>query len=238
MIQIFGFFFSFLICFQISADQKIFVVGVGADKPPYLTDQGQQGLEVEIISAVLKRMNFTPKFSHFPQGRLGSMVDEGVIDGAITLHSKLNLKSCLSDPYITYQNVVVTPERIKIKSLKDLAGLRVGSFQIAKKVLGTEYAAVTEQMKSYDESVDQSRVISLVLSGRLDAYVGDERIFRTVLNMKGESAALVKYKFHKVFKPVQYMFGMKDPSLCHRFNDALKALKSDKSYEKILKKYN
>lgn len=81
-----------------------------------------------------------------------------------------------------------------------LSGLRVGSFQIAKKVLGSEYAAVTERMKSYDESVDQSRVISLVLNGRLDGYVGDERIFKSVLKMKGETESLKKYRFHEVFE--------------------------------------
>ncbi len=43
---------------------------VGVEKPPYIKVSTQTGYELELLSAVVKRMGFDCQFIHVPNGRL------------------------------------------------------------------------------------------------------------------------------------------------------------------------
>ena len=53
---------------------------VGVEKPPYIKMATQTGYELELLSAVVKRMGFDSQFIHVPNGRLLSLFTDGQAD--------------------------------------------------------------------------------------------------------------------------------------------------------------
>ncbi|MBU0913748.1 MAG: transporter substrate-binding domain-containing protein, partial [Gammaproteobacteria bacterium] len=79
---------------------------VGVEKPPYIKVASQTGYELELLSAVVKRMGFNSQFIHVPNGRLFTLFNDGQAD-LVSLQRSAPTGFYATQPYISYQNILI-----------------------------------------------------------------------------------------------------------------------------------
>ncbi len=120
--------------------------------------------------------------------------------------------------------------------------MKVAAFQNATKFIGGSFSTTFKGSASYVEIADQQSQISLLFSGRVDALVMDVNIFKHLLAIqrrKNSRPEIFNKKFviHFLFAPRAYIAGFKDKQLCQEFDQGIKAIMTDGSYEKIIDSY-
>ena len=210
---------------------------VGQDKPPYIRVNTVSGYELELLREVVRRMGHEAVFVFVPNSRIRNMLESGNGDIA-TLQPTTAEEPGLffSEPYIRYQNVVVTRSdaELTIQHPADLAGKAVIAFQGASKVLGADYRDATIQNKAYQETVDQRAQVEMLLQGRVAAIVLDRNIF-TYHQQSFAMPATVAV--HELFQSTLYRAAFRDPALQRSFDRALLSVLLDNWYQQLQLSY-
>ena len=217
----------------------------GLSKPPFVIAETDKGMQLEIIEAAFAKSDKIVRFTYLPLNRHLDVLHSREFDGIITLAAQEKAWGiCLSKPYIIYQNVVVTLEdsALSINNFDDLVNLKVAAFKDAARFLGESYRETFKNSSSYIELADQKSQIGLLFSGRVDALVMDVNIFKHLLakQRKSNSSRAIynkKYQVHFLFKPRVYTAGFKSKQLCQQFDQGIKAIMDDGSYQKIIDSY-
>lgn len=218
-----------------------FYVVVGLAKPPYVIQETNSGFEIELIRSILEQMNQKADFVYVPFGRSIRMLNSDRIDAIMTVNVNLIAEdNRLSDPYIIYQNVVITrkTDELKIQDIEDLTGLKVAAFQSANKILGKGFAKAIDTTKQYIEIADQRRQTKLLFDKQVDALVMDINIFNTLSPMVGGAEDLSDVNIHPVFDKSPYRMAFKNSELIAEFNQQLTKFKHTENYQKLLHKYD
>lgn len=218
-----------------------FYVVVGLAKPPYVIQETNSGFEIELIRAILRNMNRKAEFVYVPFGRSSRMLNSDRIDAIMTVNTNLiPEKNRLSDPYIIYQNVVVTKkaDELNIHTVEDLAGLSIAAFQSANKILGKSFAKTIDASEQYIEIADQRRQTKLLFENKVQALVMDINIFNTLSPIVGGAEDLSDVNIHTAFKKNPYRMAFKNNKHIEEFNKQLNAYKNSKAYQDLLVKYD
>lgn len=217
----------------------------GLSKPPFVIAEEDKGMQIEIIEAAFANSDRVVHFTYLPLSRHLDVFQSREFDGVITLAEQAKVKGIyLSTPYIIYQNVVVTlaDSALDINNFDDLVNLKVAAFQGAVRFLGEKYSDTFKNSTSYTELADQKSQIGLLFSGRVDAVVMDVNIFKHLLaNKRHEDSHRKiynkKYLMHFLFKPKVYTAGFKSKQLSQQFDQGVKAIIANGSYQKIIDSY-
>lgn len=213
---------------------------VGLSKPPYVIEDQQSGYEIELVTEILNQMDYQPEFLYVPMGRSKRLLDNGVGDALMTVNNNIIInQDLISKPYIVYQNVAITKKDsdIVVDELADLKHYRVVAFQMANKLLGSEYAHSVLQNANYMEIPDQFRQVKLLLEGKMDVAVMDVNIFKYFLGLVGGRELENKVTVHNVFPRNPYSMAFKDAQLVGQFNQAIARVMASDKYQELLKKY-
>ena len=233
---------AFLLPTRAAVSSDAIELTAGLSKPPFVIAENAEnsGIQIDLIEAIFAEENKSVQFSHMSLARSFSNVEKWHSDGTITLPSGYkNEKVFVSEPYVRYQNVIVTLEEddITIDNLADLRGKKVIAFQTARNFLGTDYVNAIEQASEYREMADQMRQIKMLFAKRTEALVLDISIFKYFLhNNKGKEYSKA-YKVHWLFAPRVYSAGFKKKEDCEAFNRGLAKIKANGIYQQILDKY-
>ncbi len=212
--------------------------------PPYVYTDSQgrfTGLEHDIVVQALRRAGHEPLVSVYPYSRLFVTYRAGEIDAAGPASPAFGLAGTLSQPYLSYQNVVMTlaENPLTLSTVQDLRGLKVVAFQNARTVLGANYASAVDHASLYDELADQRLQVNLLMTGRVDAVVAERRILRYFIDHPLAGLNSTKpVREHKVFEPTPYHVVFRDPRWAADFDRGLLALMADGSYSRLLEKQN
>lgn len=224
----------------VNAEDKPINAAVGWAKPPYVFNDIKKGFEIELVTEIFRSQNMQVTFKFVPHGRIGWLLQFDDVDIGLTINKKVNIgDASLSEEYITYTNVVVTKPDIdhSISNAADLRYLSVIAFQNAHKVLGQEYLAMTAINKQYHENADQVKQVRQFLKGKVDAIVLDINIFKHISKtLTGEDQSK-HVKIFPIFSPSHYRVGCKTKALCEEFNQGLKSLVANGTYQLLLDKY-
>lgn len=216
-------------------------MGVGYSKPPYIINEYNNGIEIDIIREALKFKGHTFRLIVVPQKRIPLHYSKNLVDGIVT-YKKGSIEGVFtSSMSVTYENYAMTLEKnnLKIKSIKDLKNMSVSSFHGAKTFLGKEFRKSVDNSKRYNEVPMQGRLIKLLVFERAQVVVSDKRIFNYFLNTyEKEIGKNLKIKYHPIFPPSPYYVGFRNKRIRDDFNLGLKYLKSSGKYKKIFKKYS
>lgn len=209
------------------------------------TSDGQlSGYEYEILAAILKAtgMELDPYLGS--NARLALAAGQGAVDGFAPVVGTPPTGLTLTDSYITYRNVAITlvSRNITLEKPADLRGLRVLAFQRATKVLGPDFSSAVAEAADYREEPVQSLQAKGLLYGRYDVLVGDARVLRhhisEVLAAGGTPMHPLPIVEHELFAPNHYCAGFRDPTLALRFNEGLRQIKADGTYDAIMHRYD
>ena len=231
----------FVTIFSSASFASRFDVVVGLAKPPYVIQDTNSGFEIELVSAVLKRMNKSPNFVFVPFGRTVRMLHSDRVDSIMTVNTNLiNDLSVLSDTYIVYQNVVVTrkSDNFQLKNLNELSNLSIAAFQNANKILGVDYGEQVKRSPSYVEIANQKNQTKLLFEKKVQALVMDINIFRALSPTVGGTSDFSDVDIHYIFPKSPYKMAFKNKENIPEFNHALSEFKSTDQYQQLIEKYN
>ncbi len=113
-------------------------------------------------------------------------------------------KTFYSKAILSFNNVVISlvSNNFQIASLSDLQNLSITAFQNATNFLGEKFKELALDNLYYKEITNQQQQLTLLLKGRTDVIIMEERIFLYHLkNLKLSNAVKQQFKIHAIFKP-------------------------------------
>ena len=215
-------------------------VALGLNKPPYVMDNGQSGLEVDIVRHAFAAAALPIQLVQLPPARGLMLQRAGQLDVLLTIAESIGGTGHFSLPYVTYQNVAMSlsGRRLPVKQIEDLSAHSVAAFQNAAIVLGPRFSKVASKHPDYKEYPSQVTQNNLLYSGRVDVIVGDYRILKHLLTeLDPHLDASQPVTIHPIFPPSPYKAVFKDAAIRDQFNQGLKIIQANGTYDALLKKY-
>jgi len=210
---------------------------VGMNKPPYIQIETSDGFELELLREVVQRMGYRAEFTHVPNKRIQTLLQQGIGDIA-TLQSMSAAESELfySCPYIRYQNVVISleAEALSIMQFSDLREVSLLAFQNASQLLGDDYRQAVENSFKYRETVEQSSQVESLHKKRVQALVMDVNIF---YYHHDKMSPPQQVKIHPLFPASYYRAAFRKAEDAKAFDAAFKALQQDEKYYLLQERY-
>ena len=218
-------------------------VGVNFAIPPYVIKHQGRGIELDLLTQAFAGSGYEPRFIYLPLERTFRMLEEGKLDAIINVKPGMLKHAYLSQPVITFHNRVFTLDDRVIHSIADLKGLRVSAFQRARQILGEDFASMAAQNPRYEEVARQQSQVQMLLLGRTDAVILEQRVFYYYLAQQRESEsdsgrhAPVRVRQHALFAPTHYHFAFRRATQQQWFDRQLARMREDGRYERILANY-
>lgn len=218
---------------------------------PYMYEDASgklTGLDIELVSAIMSRMNCSLTFKKLPFKRHMAEIASGETDLASSVQPNPERAAygIFSKPYIavTMSLIVRTGESDKY-ALNALADLGKGTFKLGI-TRGYFYGDTFQQLmesgafKSHvDEVVSDEQNLKKLLAGRLDGILADPVVIASLAKSQN---AVGKWEIHPL--PIQSsMFVIMGSQrtvtapFMDALNNALEAMKQDGSYQAILDRY-
>jgi polar amino acid transport system substrate-binding protein len=215
-----------------------FVTGLA--KPPFILENQQQGLQLDLIREAFASENIKVNFNSMPLGRNITGFRRMNADGIITLPPSYEHPSLfMSKPYISYENVAIslTENYFNIEKIADLSDKSIIAFQNAKKFLGDEYEAAITYSMDYREAPDQMKQIELLFLRRTEVIILDINIFKYFVKTHREALFNKPFTLHYIFNERPYSVGFKSEALKDTFDKAIQTMKENGSYQLVLDNY-
>lgn len=222
------------------ATADILTIGIGLDKPPYVIQADDNGLEADIVREALAYKGHEVEFRYLPLRRIVHAMNTDLLDGAMHLKKDLPIKGFFGDPMIEYHNYAITQVKgsLELDKIADLKGHRVVAFQNAYKYLGVDYQQAIDAAPNYSEMSNQELQVRMLAANRVDVVIADYRIFlHFKKRFEKETAQSLAVKFHPLFKPNIYCAAFKSQQIRDDFNTGLKWLRETGRYEEIALRY-
>lgn len=237
--RLFGISIVILFCTQSFGAPKV-KVAFSLNKPPYVLEKSASGLEVEVLTQVFKEMHMEIEPVFQPPARALSSLKNGTIDAMATVSAKQNFH--YSVPYITFQNAAwsLKSRNLKVENIESLAKYSVIGFQNAAIYFGPQYAKVVAKNGRYQEFADQFRQLKMLVSGRADLIICEERLLYANKKIFESQTSLhsVEIEKHAIFPESAYSVAFRDARLRDSFDAAFHRLQNRGVIRSIFKKYN
>ena len=210
--------------------------------PPYVFEN-DTGIVVDIVRTALSAKGYKIKPVYVPIGRGFKMFSDKLADGTTIIQENSGLQAYYSDDFMQYHNraFVLKSRNFDVRSIADLRGKSIISFQNADKSLGEEFRQIVTRNPKYKEMAQQEAQVQVLLLGRADITVMDESIFKYYsqkLIADGKVDKSQEYVGFKIFPPTPFKAAFNDPQIRDDFNKELAAMRKDGRYAAIYRKYN
>ncbi|WP_051085281.1 substrate-binding periplasmic protein [Hahella ganghwensis] len=157
-----------------------------------------------------------------------------------------------SDVVITFHNHAVSlkDRGLKIKRMEDLSQLSIVAFQRATFILGEDFARTVQYNNDYNEVADQSLQIKQLFRNRTDVIILEKRIFQYFRRWLYDRASILNDEYivsrsdlrqpvvyHNIFSPSEYRFAFLSEQVRDDFNEGLRTIRENGTYDSIMSKY-
>ena len=198
---------------------------------------GREGIWVDVYREALAFRGHTLVPRYIPYNRFGLELESGRIDGVSLLQDGLPPLFASADA-IHFKNYVFGHPGVtwELRSLDDLAGRSLVSWQGARGDLGERFAEVSKSLRYYKEIGDQVRQVMIFLGKRVELTIVDTSIFRYVARIKGfDPNQYIPYDI--IGGVIRFPAGFASEKIRNDFNEGLEHLKSTGRYEAIYDYY-
>lgn len=193
--------------------------------PPYIIEQSQSGIQLDIIRQAFNRAGHqVTKIVFTSNLRAERMLSLNAVDAIVNAPNNTQ-EHYLSAPVIYYQNVAISlaKRQLEIDSVSDLGNYRLMAFQNAKKFLGSDFNKATEQAIAYTEVANQQAQIERLQRGQVDVIILDKQIYLYLSQHGDISTEMAEaVTFHPIFAASPRRLGFHDKALRDQFNQGLK----------------
>ncbi|AUH52286.1 hypothetical protein CXB49_16435 [Chromobacterium sp. ATCC 53434] len=241
-----------LACLSARASGRELLVVFSSGRPPFSfhdDKSGDTGIEVDLMRAALQRLGYSMKTAIAPNSRLLLAVAGGQADiaSAVHEHGTDGKGVYYSDGFIEYHNIAIgkRERRLDIRSQRDLDGHSFAIWQHGWQDLGPAFQAAYQPDPSgrfrgnYHETASQENQCRMFWADRVELLIIDRTVFswfRDKLAASLPTGAAVSY--YDIF-PQSTVFpaAFRDKALRDRFNQALRQLRRNGDYQRILARY-
>ncbi len=235
----------FLLLFILPLRAEILVVGCNGYIPPYVIQQNDRGIILDILRAALSSQGYQLKISYGNNTDNVHAFNEGMLDVACISNVNASPEAYFSSqPLLEMQNLAVildTPE-VTINSVADLSRYRVSAFNNATHLLTAPYAAAVSRSPQYTEYSDQSRQVASLFSHQSDVLILDQTIFRYYLSQlrrlsPNDTRLHSQYRFRRLFDSYYYYIAFHSEAVRNAFDEGLRIIRENGDYQHIMESY-
>jgi polar amino acid transport system substrate-binding protein len=219
------------------------------DRAPYcFKDNGvDSGIEIDLIRAALAPFGYTLKPILVPKVRLALIVKTKEADIAATIQGIDGDGLFFSDDYIQFHNHAVSKKKngIKINTLVDVDKYNFIIWQGGWKNLGAEFEAsyrpdATGKFRAnYNEAHSQLNQARMFWAERAELVIMDKKIFehfkKLLRSEYDTSEEVIFHDFSK--KQTNYSAVFHNLELRNQFNEGLRRIRANGSYQAIIDSY-
>ncbi|WP_083938321.1 substrate-binding periplasmic protein [Algicola sagamiensis] len=213
-----------------------------SDGPPHMIETTNSGLDIDVVVVAMKHLNHTIKVRYMPLARAMTELQNKRIDIMTPIFLGEISGIFLSEPTIYYRPTAFSLKKrnIKLNQLFDLGNYCVLTFQGARGYFGEEFVKASKKSKCYTEHHDMSTFpLKLQKAEFFDVVVLDFYIFIHYSGYLSElGRPISEVEAHDIFPQVPSAAGFHDQALRDQFNTALKAIKDNGEFSKIIQKYS
>jgi polar amino acid transport system substrate-binding protein len=224
-------------------------IAFATDRPPYCfrKDNVDQGIEIDLLRRIMSLQGHTIKIVTIPKIRLIKAVKEREVDASATVQDNQDRSLYFSDPYLEFQNVVISKSSraIELNAMQDLAKYSFIIWQDGWRNLGAEFEANYRPNangkfpKNYNQAFNQLSQNKMFWADRVQLIIIDKTIFEHHQRLLAtEFNTSTPLTFHDLIKTkTAYSVVFHDANLRQQFNEGLKKIRSNGSYQKIIDTY-
>lgn len=220
-------------------------IGVSLSIPPYVIQESNSGLELELLYQALAVKGHTANIEYLPLARTFHELKEGKLDGIINVKEGMIENVFYSTVAIRYQNCAISLEKnhFSINSINDLNDKTVVAFQRAASLLGDELTQMIKTNPSYQEQARQIQQVYMLMKHRADVVLMDKNIFTYYLRQAFIEGKLTDAESkqvaicHRIFPPTEYKFAFLSEQIRDDFNLGLQQITEDGTLSALHEKY-
>jgi len=217
------------------------------DYPPFMEEgnNGPQGMAIDIVKAVFKRMRVETHFQFFPTQRALMMMDTGKADAILTIKKTDQREAAFhfpSEPLFTQQFVIFTAKGSPLRfkgDLADLAQISIGIVSNASYGPRFDAAVSSQALHRLEPANDFEQNFKKLIAHRMEAVISSRAMGIAVLHKLG-ALDQIEVNGPPVEELPSYLAFQRTPAnkkLSVRFDETLRAMKEDGSLTRILKRY-
>ena len=226
-----------------AAAGQTYKIALNAEFAPFesmSTDGKIEGFDVDVMNAMAKAGGFNVEYKHQPWEGLFATLTNGDADAvisAVTITDERKQQMSFTDPYYAITQIVLVPQGKNVATVDDLKKLdKIGVITgntgdlAAQKILG----ATSQKIVRYEAFPLAAKEVE---TGSVDAVISDSAVVANYVKNNSDKG------FTMVTVPdfAEEHYGIavaKDNTeLLTKFNAALKTIKDNGEYQKILDKY-
>ena len=216
------------------------VVGSSATYRPFAYESPTKdivGYDVDMIKAIAQKAGLQIKIVNTPWTGIFASLNNGDLDlviSGVTINDKRKQSYDFTAPYFEARQLIAVPKDSQVKSLKDLAGKKIGvvNGSTGDDIASREFGKTNPDIRRFEST---PVVISELLANGLDAAIGDNGVIAFRVQEHKELKTVSDPSFSKEFFGIVVKQGNK--ALLDKLNAGLAAVKADGSYARIYKKW-
>jgi len=197
-------------------------IGSALNRPPYIIEDAESGLEIDIVNAAFKEMGQSVNFKFYSRKRQVLYFNKDRLDAVMTMNPANGVDGYWSNDYVDYTNVAISlaAQHLEIKSIADLKNYSIAAFENARLLLGAEFNAVAQQTiyREVDTQLSQNRMLYL---GRINTNIDTQQAL----------------SYHFIFPPTSYRMVFHNSVARDTFNQGLAKIKANGIYQTLVVKY-
>jgi polar amino acid transport system substrate-binding protein len=222
------------------AQGKELVVGSSATYRPFAYESPTKeiiGYDVDIIRAVAQKAGIPIKLVNTPWTGIFAALNNGDVDlviSGVTINDKRRQSYDFTAPYFEARQLMAVPQSSTVKTLKDLAGKKVGvvTGSTGDDIASREFGKTNPDIRRFEST---PVVISELANTGLDAAIGDNGVIAFRVQEHKSLKTVSDPAFPKEYFGIVVKQGNK--ALLDKLNAGLAAIKADGTYATIYKKW-
>ena len=212
------------------------VMATNAEFPPYEFYEGDKivGIDAEFAEAIAEKIGMELEIEDMAFDSILSAVQSGKADigvAGITVDDTRKKQVDFSDTYYTGRQVIIVTEDSEIAGPEDLAEKKIGVQQGTTGDIYTTDEFGDEFIERFNKGMEAVQALS---QGKIDAVVIDDQPAKTFAKQV-EGLKILETEYVEE----DYAMAIKkgNDELTKKVNEAIKALKDDGTFDKIVAKY-
>jgi polar amino acid transport system substrate-binding protein len=225
---------------SVQAQNTELIVGSSATYRPFAYETPSKeivGYDVDIIKAVAQKAGVQIKIVNTPWTGIFAALNNGDVDlviSGVTINDKRKQSYDFTAPYFEARQLIAVQQASTVKSLKDLAGKKVGvvTGSTGDDIASREFGKTNGDIRRFEST---PVVISELVNSGVDAAIGDNGVIAFRVQEHKQLKTVSDANFPKEYFGIVVKQGNK--ALRDKLNAGLAAIKADGSYAQIYKKW-
>lgn len=233
--------FLFLLCSLLATQINAKEISVlSSEGPPHtIKHQFNNGIDLDIVKAVLNRLDYKVNFHFLPLGRAETLLKAGQFEVMAPIFNTADeAHFFISHPIVKYAPTVFSLRNNKFapSSLNELNGHSIITFQGAPGYFGADFTRLAKQ-ENYFESPSMEVIPESLYKGRYEYAVLDKYIFYYFYRLNDKTRDLSIFSEHSLIPTVTASAAFKNEKLRDEFNRELVLFLLDGGYQRVIEKY-